>query len=121
MTQTALAVAYAGSYAASAWAPAMNAVGDAPGTICYSYPECMALIEAGEDIDYEGVTGPGTYTEGGVNVVVQSYTPFMDDGSVGESVTLDPEMALEVSGADRRPGGVREPEPTRDRSRFTRM
>lgn len=96
MTQTALAVAYAGSYNASAWAPAMNAVGEPPGTVCYSYPECMELIEAGEDIDYEGVTGPGTYTDGGVNVVVQSYTPFMDDGSVGESVTLDPEIALEV-------------------------
>ena len=96
MTQTALAVAYAGSYNASAWAPAMFEVGDPPGTVCYSYPECMELIAAGEDIDYEGVTGPGTYSPGGVNAVVQSYTPFMEDGSVGESETLDPARALEV-------------------------
>jgi hypothetical protein len=96
MTQTALAVEAAGSYAASAWAPAMFEVGDPPGTVCYSYPDCLALLRAGEDIDYEGVTGPGTYSPGGVNAVVQSYTPFMDDGSVGESETLDPTRALEV-------------------------
>jgi len=96
MTLTALAVEYAGSYAASAWAPAMFEVGDAPGTVCYSYPECMELIKAGEDIDYEGVTGDGTYAAGGINHQVQSYTPFNEDGSVGESVTLDPELAKEL-------------------------
>jgi len=96
LTHTALAVAYAGSYSASEWAPAMFAVGEAPGTMCYSYPECKALIDAGEDIDYEGVTGDGSYTAGGVNAVVQSYTPFNTDGSVGESETLDPATALEV-------------------------
>jgi branched-chain amino acid transport system substrate-binding protein len=98
MTQTALAVAYAGSYKASAWAPAMSEVGNPPGTMCYSYPECMELIKAGEDIDYEGVTGPGTYSAGGVNAVVQSYTPFNDDGSVGVAILIDPSYALEVLG-----------------------
>ena len=98
MTHTALAVEYAGSYAASAWAPAMFAVGDPPGTVCYSYPECIELIRAGEEIDYEGVTGPGTYTEGGVNTVVQSYTPFNDDGTVGEPFILDADFALETVG-----------------------
>jgi len=96
MTQTALAVEAGGSYKASDWAPAMFEVGDPPGTMCYNYAECVALIRAGEDIDYEGVTGPGTYTPGGVNAVVQSYTPFGEDGSVGEAVILDPERALEI-------------------------
>jgi hypothetical protein len=96
MTHTALAVAYAGSYAASAWAPAMHAVGEAPGTQCYSYPECLALIRAGEEIDYEGVTGDAAYTAGGVNAVVQSYTPFNADGSVGDPVFLDPTRALQI-------------------------
>jgi hypothetical protein len=96
MTHTALAVAYAGSYAASAWAPAMFEVGNPPGTMCYTYPECKALIDAGEDIDYEGVTGPGTYSAGGVNVIVQSFTPFNDDGTIGVAVILDPEVALTV-------------------------
>jgi branched-chain amino acid transport system substrate-binding protein len=96
MTHTALAVEAAGSYAASAWAPAMFEVGDPPGTVCYNYPECVELIRAGEDIDYEGVTGPGTYSAGGVNALVQSYTPFNDDGSVDESVALDPTLALDT-------------------------
>jgi hypothetical protein len=96
MTHTALAVAYAGSYAASEWAPAMFEVGNPPGTMCYTYPGCMELIRAGEDIDYDGVTGPGFYSAGGVNAVVQSYTPFNADGSVGVAVVLDPAQALEV-------------------------
>ena len=96
MIQTALAVEYAGSYSATAWAPAMFAVGDPPGTMCYTYAECLALIRAGEDIDYEGITGPGSYTDGGVNAVVQSYTPFNADGSVGEAVVLDAQRALDI-------------------------
>ena len=96
MTHTALAVEAAGSYAASAWAPAMFEVGDPPGTVCYNYPECLALIRAGEDIDYEGVTGPGTYSLGGVNAVVQSYTPFNDDGTIGTPELIDASYALDV-------------------------
>ncbi len=74
----------------------MFAVGEAPGTACYTYPECLALIRAGEEIDYDGVTGNGNYTAGGVNAVVQSYTPFNTDGSIGASETLDPAVALTV-------------------------
>ncbi len=96
MTLTALAVEYGGSYKASDWAPSMHAVGSPPGTMCYSYPECVALIRAGDDIDYEGVTGDGTFTDGGVNSQVQSYTPFEADGSVGDPFILDPARASEV-------------------------
>ena len=96
MIQTALAVEAGGSYNASDWAPAMHEVGEAPGTVCYTYPDCLALIRAGEDIDYEGVTGSGSYTDGGVNTVVQAYTPFNTDGSVGDPITLDSDRALEI-------------------------
>lgn len=96
MIQTALAVAYGGSYKASDWAPAMHEVGQAPGEVCYTYPSCMELIRAGEDIDYEGITGSGTYTDGGVNDVVQAFYPFNADGTVGDVVIIDPATALEV-------------------------
>ena len=76
----------------------MFEVGDGPGTVCYTYADCLALIRAGEDIDYEGVTGPGSYSSGGVNVVIQSYTPYNDDGSLGEAVLLDSDRALEIIG-----------------------
>lgn len=96
MVQTALAVAAAGSYNASDWAPAMHEVGEAPGETCYTYPQCLELIRAGNDIDYQGVTGPGEYTDGGVNAVVQSYTPFQEDGTAGQAVELDAQRFLEL-------------------------
>jgi len=96
LVQTALAVEYGGSYLASDWAPAMHEVGDAPGEVCHTYADCLALIRDGQDIDYEGITGNGTYTDGGVNHVVQAYTPFNEDGSAGTPVILDAERALEI-------------------------
>ncbi len=96
MVHTALAVEYAGSYSASDWAPAMRAVGSAPGTACYTYESCLALIRSGEDVDYSGVTGSGDYTDGGVNNVAAAYTPFNDDGSQGEAIFLDPARSNEI-------------------------
>lgn len=96
LVQTALAVEAGGSYGASDWATAMNEVGEAPGEVCYTYSECLEMIRAGEDVDYEGVTGTGEYSEGGVNNVAQAYTPYNEDGTTGEAVLLDPERSLEI-------------------------
>jgi len=96
MVHTALAVEAAGSLNASAWAPAMHEVGSAPGTMCYTYAECLELIRAGEDVDYEGVTGSADYTDGGVNSTTAAYTPFNADGSEGEAVILDAARQLEI-------------------------
>ena len=96
MVQTALAVEAGGSYKASDWAPAMHEVGEAPGESCSTYADCLALIRDGKDVDYEGITGSGEYTDGGVNQIVQAYTPFSADGKPGEPVELDAKRALEV-------------------------
>jgi hypothetical protein len=96
LVQTALAVEAGGSYLASDWAPAMHEVGEEPGEVCHTYADCLALIREGQDIDYEGITGTGTYTDGGVNHVVQAYTPFNEDGTAGEPVILDADRALEI-------------------------
>jgi len=96
LVQTALAVEAAGSYKASAWAPAMFKVGDPPGEVCHTYADCLKLIRDGKDIDYEGVTGPGTYTDGGVNAVTPAYIPFTADGTAGEAVLLDAQKGLEL-------------------------
>jgi branched-chain amino acid transport system substrate-binding protein len=96
MVQTALAVEAGGSYNVSDWVPAMRAVGEAPGEVCYTYPDCLALIRGGADIDYQGVTGPGTYSDGGVNAVTPAYLPFNEDGTVGEPVLLDAEKGLDI-------------------------
>lgn len=99
MVQTALAVEAAGSYSASAWAPAMRTVGSAPGTECFTYEECLGLIRAGDDVDYQGVTGNGDYTDGGVNNVTAAYTPIGDDGEAGDPVFLDAIRSLEIVAA----------------------
>ena len=96
MIQTALAVEAAGSYKASAWAPAMFKVGDAPGDKCYDYAGCLKLIREGKDIDYEGVTGSGSYTDGGVNAVTPAFQPFNADGTSGTAVVLDAARAFEI-------------------------
>ncbi len=96
LVHTALAVEYGGSYRASDWAPAMFAVGDPPGEVCYTYQTCLDLIRAGEDIDYEGVTGPGAYSPGGVNVLKQAYTPFNADGTPGTPAVIEADRAIEV-------------------------
>ena len=101
---TALAVEQGGSYDASDWAPAVFEVVDG-GNKCYTYADCLALIRAGTDIDYDGVTGPGTYTEGGVNAVTPVVFPYGADGATRVPIIIDPAAV---------PG---DPEPDQDRSR----
>ncbi|MEL6982611.1 MAG: ABC transporter substrate-binding protein [Actinomycetota bacterium] len=96
LVHTALAVEAGGSYRASDWAPAMHAVGEAPGEVCYTYPTCLALLRDGRDIDYEGVTGTGDYTDGGVNNVSQTYTSIGRDGSSGQATPIDPDRSLDI-------------------------
>jgi branched-chain amino acid transport system substrate-binding protein len=99
---TALAVEWGGSYLASDWAPAMFEVSDPPGEVCHTYAECLALIREGQDIDYEGITGPGTFTSGGVNAISPSYLRFLADGTLDEAQLLDAARWLEVTDAIKR-------------------
>jgi hypothetical protein len=96
LVMTALAVEAGGSYKASDWAPAMHEIGDPPGDKCYTYADCLKLIRDGKDIDYEGVTGPGTYTDGGVNAVTPSYSAFKTDKTFSDPVYLDSQQALDL-------------------------
>lgn len=99
MVHTALAVEYAGSLKASEWAPAMRAVGSAPGTECFTYESCLKLIRDGEEVDYSGITGTGDYSDGGVNNVTAAYTPFNDDGTEGDAMFLDAARSDEIVAA----------------------
>ncbi|MFH1329236.1 MAG: ABC transporter substrate-binding protein [Actinomycetota bacterium] len=95
MIITALAVEQGGSYLASDWAPAMFEVTDG-GTKCYTYADCLAMIRAGTDVDYDGVTGPGSYSEGGVNAVTPVVFPYNADGTIGDFIIVDPIRVLEI-------------------------
>ena len=49
------------------------------GTECTSYEECVALIDAGENIDYVGVSGPINFTPNG-DPTTGSYAVFQFQG-----------------------------------------
>jgi len=42
---------------------AMTSVTNPPGTQCYTYPSCLALIKAGTKINFDGASGPLDYNQ----------------------------------------------------------
>ena len=42
---------------------AMTSVTNPPGTQCYTYPSCLALIKAGTKINFDGASGPIDYNQ----------------------------------------------------------
>jgi len=62
---TALAAVIAGTDDPVAVAAEINDVTRPPGTQCFSFAECVELIEAGEAIDYVGQGGPYEFVDAG--------------------------------------------------------
>ena len=79
-----LAAQAAGTDGAAAAAEIVNVTKD--GTACSTYAECLELVTAGEDIDYEGVSGP-TDMSGNGEPIIGSYAVQV----YGDDNRLDPE------------------------------
>ncbi|HEX5613559.1 MAG TPA: ABC transporter substrate-binding protein [Acidimicrobiia bacterium] len=78
----ALAAAAAGSDAAEAIQAEMNGV-TGGGEQCLLVADCLELIEAGEDIDYDGAAGPLDFVDAGEpGAGAYDTWEFVDDGSV---------------------------------------
>lgn len=79
---TTLAAAVAGTDAPRAVAAQINGV-TKDGQKCTSFADCMRLVEAGEDIDYDGQSGPLEFTDpgepGAGDYRIMEYQP---DGSL---------------------------------------
>lgn len=60
-----LAAIQAGSTEGQDVAAEMVSVSGTPGTECSTFAECKTLLEAGEEINYEGVSGPIEFAENG--------------------------------------------------------
>ena len=60
----ALASAIAGTDDVSVWVNEVNGVTE-DGTKCTSFADCYTLVQAGEDIDYDGASGPLEFTDVG--------------------------------------------------------
>ena len=86
VTLIALAAHAAGSVEPEDYQPEMIAV-SRDGTECSSFEECRDLLDDGEDIDYQGVSGPIEFTDDG-NVSIATYEIFEFD-SEGEPVQED--------------------------------
>lgn len=91
----ALTIEKAGDVSASSYAENIRDVAMAPGTQCYTYAECLGLIRAGEDVDYEGTSGSTNFTETGVvdgNPAVQEWQ-FDDEGNASLVLVSTPDSA----------------------------
>jgi ABC-type branched-subunit amino acid transport system substrate-binding protein len=68
---------------------AMTSVTDPPGTQCYTYPSCLALIKAGTKINFDGASGPLDYN--GFHNVFGPYGAFQQSlaGQQGQVQLLD--------------------------------
>ena len=84
---TALAAAVAGSDDPSAIAAEINGV-TSGGEKCTSYEDCIALVEAGTDIDYDGLGGPYEFVDAG-EPAAASFRIATYDGGETPNTDLD--------------------------------
>ena len=86
---TALAAAVAGSDGGAAIAAEVNDV-TRGGTKCTSFAECIELVDAGEDIDYDGLGGPYEFVEAGepaaASFIIDTYGDAGADPDLAEFV-----------------------------------
>ena len=78
----ALAIDKANSIAGPDINAALGTVSNPPGTQCYTYAKCLALIKAGTKINYEGASGPLDYNQ--YHNVFGPYAAFGTDAASGQ-------------------------------------
>lgn len=66
----------------------INDVTRPPGTECFDFAECKALLEAGEDIDYTGIGGPYDFVDAG-EPAAASFRIMQYDGGAAPNAELD--------------------------------
>lgn len=86
VTIFALAAEAAGSYDAADFQPELRGITQ-DGTECSSFEECAGLLADGEDIDYQGVSGPIEWNEQ-FDVTTATYEIFEFDAE-GQPVQVD--------------------------------
>jgi len=99
-----LAIEAAGSTDPGAWAEAMRSVTSPPGKKVYTYLQGMEALAAGEEIDYDGVTGTFEYTATGVVNGIYAIANWEDDGVLTQHTIIDAdrvaELGLKLVGAE---------------------
>ena len=98
LNSTFLAIEVAGAIDSYAWADAMYEVSMSPGKMVYTYAEGIEALRAGEDIDYEGVTGSCNFTPTGVIDGTYQITDW-SSGELVDDTIIDGLRVLELSEA----------------------
>ncbi len=91
----ALAMTAAGSTDGPAVAAQVPRVLNAPGTKVYSYADGVAALERGEDIDYDGASGPLEINRTGnvISLIVSVYHVVNGEFASPEVFELDPDLS----------------------------
>ncbi|MFW2336219.1 ABC transporter substrate-binding protein [Ilumatobacter sp.] len=84
----ALATAVAGSDDPSLIAAEINGVTRSPGEKCTTFADCIALIDAGTEIDYDGLGGPYDFVDAG-EPAAASFRIATYDGGENPNTELD--------------------------------
>lgn len=92
---TALAIEKAGEIKSESWSQAMYEVTGGDGEVVYTYEDGLAKIRAGEEINYDGVTGTMEYTPTGI--VSGLFGIFeWQDGQLVKVDSVDGDAVLEL-------------------------
>jgi ABC-type branched-subunit amino acid transport system substrate-binding protein len=83
----AMAAQSAGNTQATAFGPYVNAL-TVSGEKCSDFAACLAIINAGGDVDYDGVSGPLSFTDAGEPAQASfGLEQFGDDNKIDDSKT----------------------------------
>src|SRR3954452_3736513 len=99
----ALAAQSAGNTQATAFGPYVNAI-TVTGEKCSDYAACLAIIKAGGDVDYDGFSGPLSFTDAGEPAQASfGLLQFGDDNKIDDSKT-EYQIAGDEANATSTPG-----------------
>ncbi len=93
----ALAIDKANSIAGPDINAALGTVSNTPGTQCYTYASCLALIKAGTKINYEGASGPLDYNQ--YHNTFGPYGAFVQNATSGQQEQVQTMSAADLAAA----------------------
>ena len=90
----ALAAQAAGSTDPSVFVDQMIPITSEPGTKCSSFAECSELLAAGDEIDYDGPSGPIAWAAAGADPAFATYEVWQidDEGGIAQIDAVDVEL-----------------------------
>ncbi|MEO0829777.1 MAG: ABC transporter substrate-binding protein [Pseudomonadota bacterium] len=96
LVATALAIEKSGGTEAGAWTEAMYSVTGGDGKVVHTYADGLAALRAGEDINYDGVTGSMEYTDTGVVAGIFGIFRWKGEEALEQVALVDGDAVLSL-------------------------